>query len=161
MFKKWRSTQIVQIKYIWEIGVVPILQCNCYYTLIFINFVILLLLFTSLRDFNPIQRDFFPCFDRWQEITKCICLKKMKVNPNSSDKIHLRNWCFTPNLSIIVITPSFSLTLWFYPCSSQVCAISPLFNTILPLLWRLTKNKIALSATKSRWLVNSMDKTRS
>ena len=60
MFKKWRSTQIVQIKYIWEIGVVPILQCNCYYTLIFINFVILLLLFTSLRDFNPIQRDFFP-----------------------------------------------------------------------------------------------------
>ena len=108
--------------------------------------------------FNAI---FFPCFDRWQEITKCICLKKMKVNPNSSDKIHLRNWCFTPNLSIIVITPSLSLTLRFYPCSSQVCAISPLFNTILPLLWRLTKNKIALSATKSRWLVNSMDKTRS
>ena len=35
----------------------------------------------------------------WEyKTTKCICLKKMKVNPNSSDKIHLRNWCFTPNL---------------------------------------------------------------
>jgi hypothetical protein len=36
----------------------PTLQCNCDYTLVFLNFVILPLLFTSQHDFTPIQRDF-------------------------------------------------------------------------------------------------------
>jgi hypothetical protein len=44
-----------------EIGVLaPTLHCNCDHTLVFLNFVILPLLFTSRRDFAPIQRDVAP-----------------------------------------------------------------------------------------------------
>ena len=38
----------------------PTLHCNCDCTLIFLNFVILPLLFTSQHDFAPSQRDFTP-----------------------------------------------------------------------------------------------------
>jgi len=46
---------------IWEIGVFTSnLQCNCDYTLIFLNFMILPFLFTSQRNVASIQRDFAP-----------------------------------------------------------------------------------------------------